>query len=395
MEELKIKDFIIDINKAKAKIDKEQSNKINNVEYELKLENDMDFVINRKTSKTDKDLVFLVSQDLFYIKDNKTEEIIQLDSENVKRKISPFLKDLEKWILFEKVTWTKNCNSDNLAELLRDTSRKDILRLGLGDVRYYDREIIIKYAKANKKLIQYAYKKLGEYDRNTLRCVYFILDKYNYNNAKYFIDLLHDTKMGCYYGSDIVNIIEKYPNFDTNTFLEYITHGFLAQGITDMNGDIKNCYNDYLDMTNEMYGKIRCKYPKYLKTEHDKVVLKYNLWRKYKDDLALIEISEEHKELAYSDREYSIIIPENSADIVSEGVNNNNCVASYINRITKGETIVVFMRETRSIDESLVTIEVSDKTVCQVKGYANRKITVEEDKFVKKWAKLKKLKTDY
>ena len=84
MEKLKVKDFIIDLDEIKKDNEKKNPAKRNksSVDYSLKLENDMDFVVNRKSSKQDKDLVFLVSQELFYIKDNKTSEITKLNEHN-------------------------------------------------------------------------------------------------------------------------------------------------------------------------------------------------------------------------------------------------------------------------------------------------------------------------
>ena len=66
-----VKDYIIDIEKQQEEVREAKQRATPKVEYTLVLENDMDFVIKRKSARSDKDLVFLVSQELFYIKDNK------------------------------------------------------------------------------------------------------------------------------------------------------------------------------------------------------------------------------------------------------------------------------------------------------------------------------------
>lgn len=55
---VKVKDFIIDLSKVKEPTATSKKAVAPKVNYSLVLENDMDFVIKRKTSKTDKDLVF-------------------------------------------------------------------------------------------------------------------------------------------------------------------------------------------------------------------------------------------------------------------------------------------------------------------------------------------------
>ena len=180
--------------------------------------------------------------------------------------------------------------------------------------------------------------------------------------------------------------------FDTNTFLDYITSGLYSQGIDCFDWSIISYYRDYLTMTKEMYGKIKNKYPKHLKTDHDKLVLKYNLWKKYKRDFAVFNITEEQRALEYKGKTFSIVIPETSVDIIDEAVNQSNCVASYIDNILKGNTFVCFMRENSDLTNSYITIEVKNrKDIVQVKGFANRNPIKEEMDFVKAWAKAKKL----
>ena len=50
------------------------------------------------------------------------------------------------------------------------------------------------------------------------------------------------------------------------------------------------------------------------------------------------------------------------------------------------------MRDSKKLEESLVTLEVSDNSIVQAKGYLNRKVNDQEDLFIQKYAKEKKLK---
>ena len=394
---VKVKDFIIDLSKVKEPTATSKKAVAPKVNYSLVLENDMDFVIKRKTSKTDKDLVFLVSQDLYYIKNNVDDTVIQLDMNNYKRQISAFLRDMGMWMNFEKVKWTENCYTENLYNMFTDETKRILTRHGINLRGSYYKNEVANALKTNPKIVKYWFSKFNDINRYTLEAILYLNNEYNFNNAKYLIDSMYDlnrTKLSGYYTTQMLSLAKGY-NCNINTLIDYIVRGLYSQGIDSIENDIYNGYRDYLSMTNAMKGKIKDKYPKYLKTEHDKVSMRYSIWRKYKDDLEIFKITEENKKLEFSDKKYSIILPETSSDIVDEGINQSHCVASYVKRVANGDTLILFMRYTDIIDESLVTSEVKNGEVCQARGYANRGLSKEESAFIKKWAKINELKVNY
>lgn len=391
-----IKDYIIDIEKQQEQVKEAKQKSTPKVEYTLVLENDTDFIINRKSARSDKDLVFLVSQELFYIKDNKNGEVKKLECDNCKKLISQFQKDRERWIEFEKVTWTKNSYTDKLVEIIQNEQKRMGIKEGFGNQTTYTLERIAPYIAQNKKLLRYYFEQIKTFGNSDLLSAVFYLEKnFNFNNAKYLIDIYaNDTRFsrGGYIDRMVHTLSLDDFEFDTNTFLDYITSGLYSQGIDCFDWSIISYYRDYLTMTKEMYGKIKNKYPKHLKTDHDKLVLKYNLWKKYKRDFAVFNITEEQRALEYKGKSFSIVIPETSVDIIDEAVNQSNCVASYVNNILNGKTFVCFMRENSDLTNSYITIEVKNgKDIVQVKGFANRNPIKEEMDFVKAWAKAKKL----
>lgn len=395
MEALKIKDFIIDVNETN--INDKKAVRQAQVDYKVLLENDMDFVINRKSKKSDKDLVFLVSQDLFYIKDNSNDVIIKIDGQNYRKQISTFLRDMKDCLTFEKVKWTKSCDAENLYSLLENPSRRILMRAGVSGVRTYDESIVAKMLNDQPKTIKYFYSN-GLTDRNALDCAYYIAENYNFNNAKFFIDLLLENRgevVSCHYRTRDILALAKTYNCDINTFLEYITRKLYSQGIELLDYNLYVTYRDYLEMNREMYGKINDKYPRFLMTQHDKIAMKHRLWKRYRDDLKIFEVTQEYLDLEYSDRKYSIVVPKSAAEIIDEGLNQSNCVASYVERVKEGYTLIVFMRKVDAIDESHVTIEVRDGAVVQCKAYANKNTSKEDDKFIEKWAKEKGLEIQY
>lgn len=79
-----------------------------------------------------------------------------------------------------------------------------------------------------------------------------------------------------------------------------------------------------------------------------------------------------NKIFSYNDKKYSILVPLTKEDLKTEGRQNNNCVGGYWERIAEGNSIVLFLRETKNIAQSFCTVELQTKTLkiiqCRTKG---------------------------
>lgn len=396
MENVSIKDFIIDVKDlGENNISKSAKTKTPTIKFELELETETDFVIRRTTAKTEKQLVYFVGKGLYYIKNLKNDEIKILNKSNITKELGSFFKNYDDNIRFEKLQWAKEVNKYLMIEILEDSKCELLIKHGLSNYidSYYSKEIADLLDKNPKLLKLLLNSNNKSYNRYFFNSVFTINDCVDFNNAKYLIEIQKDIKMKFEYGANyyIKYLIEKF-QFDVNTLLEYITYGFKSQGIEEIDNSNLILFKDYLVMQKSMYGKIKDKYSKTLKTDHDRLVMKYNLWRKYKNDSKILEHSEKYNHLLFNDKDYSILLPTTTSDIVDEGMNLSHCVASYVNKVINDETTILFMRDNNAIDESLITIEVRNDEIIQVRGFGNRKPNKDEVKFIKKWAKNKKIK---
>lgn len=68
-----------------------------------------------------------------------------------------------------------------------------------------------------------------------------------------------------------------------------------------------------------------------------------------------------------------ILVPESSFEIVEEGQALRHCVAGYAERHIQGKTVILFLREEKRKDTSLVTIEMNPDgvTIRQIHGFRN------------------------
>lgn len=151
-----------------------------------------------------------------------------------------------------------------------------------------------------------------------------------------------------------------------------------------------NYLMDYMDMNTQMGATKIDKYPKHLHTTHDIVVRNFNAFKIEHDKEKFNNVRRE--DLEYTQKDYSIIYPKCYTEIQKEGAQLSHCVASYVERVIKGETHILFLRKSDKLDDSLVTVEIRNDIIIQFKGAYNRSLSPEEMEFLNRYAKNKKLK---
>jgi hypothetical protein len=89
--------------------------------------------------------------------------------------------------------------------------------------------------------------------------------------------------------------------------------------------------------------------------------------------------------------DYKFIYPKCTQDIKDEAVQQQNCVASYIDLVINGDCDILFLRKKDTPEKSAVTIEVRNGKIVQAFQAYNMHCTEEQqeavDAFNKKFAK--------
>ena len=180
-------------------------------------------------------------------------------------------------------------------------------------------------------------------------------------------------------------------NFEYKALLKYLQYISTYEniGISEALGYLDDYSKQSLLMVKNK-KKIE-KYPKYIKSKHDIVSKQYNIFKtSYNDEIfADMYIG---RNFEYSDNKYSVIIPSKTEDIKEEGMELNHCIKSYIDGVLEGKYHIVFMRLSKELDQSFISMQIKDNVICQCKGSMNRCMTLEELKFINKYAKTKKFK---
>lgn len=398
-----LNDYIIDIGGAATKC---------SVTYEVVLENNTDFIIKRRTLKTDRELVVLVSKGIYYIKDCKNGNIEELKESS----LTTFLRELKDgFIQLHQVHWLSNIYRESVGlimqvitdEQLTDMCRHNVL------VNTFNPSMYSRYWEQNSKLFTRLYNMfpsmtdLRKY-QSSIPVIFWIEDQYGANEAMYFAEKLVQSGImelnysdsSYYYANDafptkdagsFMKVMASPYRINLRRFIDYILFDLYAQGYARVDKSFFNEYLDYLSMQQDFYGKVKEKYPAHFKTEHDIMALKVNQAKLIARCENFEQQNESIKDLAYSGSGYCIVIPMKPEDLAEEGINLSHCVGQYIDRVAEGECHILFLRRRGDPERSLVTLQLSGKQICQAQGANRRPITEQERKFLKQWGREKNI----
>ena len=396
-----LNDYIIDIGGAATKC---------SVTYEVVLENNTDFIIKRRTLKTDRELVVLVSKGIYYIKDCKNGNIEELKESS----LTTFLRELKDgFIQLHQVHWLSNIYRESVGlimqvitdEQLTDMCRHNVL------VNTFNPSMYSRYWEQNSKLFTRLYNMfpsmtdLRKY-QSSIPVIFWIEDQYGANEAMYFAEKLVQSGImelnysdsSYYYANDafptkdagsFMKVMASPYRINLRRFIDYILFDLYAQGYARVDKSFFNEYLDYLSMQQDFYGKVKEKYPAHFKTEHDIMALKVNQAKLIARCENFEQQNESIKDLAYSGSGYCIVIPTKPEDLAEEGINLSHCVGQYIDRVAESECHILFLRRRGAPERSLVTLQLSGKQICQAQGANRRPITEQERRFLKQWGREK------
>ena len=194
---LSVKDFVIDISETQQKIKQKKKQQKSQIEttYDVVLQNNIDFVLHRKTATTDKNLVFLISQGTFYIQDNKSKNVEILSEQKLRGFFQPIYYN--KFEKLDKVIWWNDSRPEDIIKkmikITKDETMQKMYQHGICADKYQSDSWKDAFNN-NVKLFKYCFHKCQESNVNRsyfdyiLKLATTIEQKINYNNAIYFVD---------------------------------------------------------------------------------------------------------------------------------------------------------------------------------------------------------------
>lgn len=194
------------------------------------------------------------------------------------------------------------------------------------------------------------------------------------------IDNLLSNMISYYIGGDY-NGSDFYKYYPFGKFMNYVCTETVNQGYTYVSYFVREL-RDYINMVKNNGGTPTL-YSSYLKLTHD-IATRNNQ----------IVVTPEQEEVfkkryegvkTYNMGEYSVVHPTCTKEIKNEGDKLNHCVASYIKRVIDGSCLIMFLRLSKALEESLVTLEIEGNRIIQARGLSNRNINSTEAEVLKKF----------
>ena len=183
-----------------------------------------------------------------------------------------------------------------------------------------------------------------------------------------------------------VSTIDKLLNefgYTAKPLFMYLDYCKTYEAIEDMNFLLTEIY-DYASMMSAISPKFD-KYPRHLLTTHKIATRNYNRLKEEFDEKEFQKRINKNMEKSFG--RYCFIYPESTQSIKDEAVSQNNCVASYIKEVLKGNCDILFLRTKENPDKSLVTIEVRNGKIVQAKQRFNDPVDYEQQEAINRWNK--------
>ena len=229
----------------------------------------------------------------------------------------------------------------------------------------------------------------------------YLIDKYGFKSVedfkiwkKYFYDEFTD-----YYRWTPHNPAEEIMKLFPKSWQQFDKY---ASQFVNFSKDI---YRDYLKMSKELGYDLRNSFvlfPKDLMRAEQNVTMEWNLkfnpeqFKKARERNTQYEKLKDKyiKKYEYEQGDLKVIVPNSCEDICLEGQILHHCVGSYIDRVCKKQSIILFVRKVDELDSALYTMEIANNRIIQCRGYRNGAITHEAKKFLDDFARKKKLMMD-
>lgn len=191
---------------------------------------------------------------------------------------------------------------------------------------------------------------------------------------------------------------------DYDEFRKYYTKSLdKLNKYSETQNDFKiDMYEDHLRMCHDLgydMNNTFVIFPKNLAREHQIVIGKWNALKNKKErekakkrNKEYVALRDEYLErYAFTENDLQIVVPNGCEDICAEGQNLHHCVGTYIDKVCKGISVILFIRKINDLALSYYTMELCGNKMIQCRGFGNKKVTDEVRTFITDFAKQKNI----
>ncbi|MCL2047395.1 MAG: PcfJ domain-containing protein [Defluviitaleaceae bacterium] len=372
--------------------------------YKVLLQTESDFIISRKSRKgrADRELVILISEALFYFKEkDKIEEITY-------KGLADFLSGLGRQRLaLEQVLWLSSLNKSDIHRLLNIITRPALIEMARANMLTQSTQAHDNWRMEHWEKSPALYKNVYASLSNISPCqfqvcvnlAFEIYSRFGYGEALYFIEALgkskfeqftceHDRRSRSGDLNGFIQLLDEPYSLELRRLIDYTVDSYV-QGITRVNCEFWQAYEQYLAIQLRVFGEIRDKYPRYLMTAYNIAALNINLMERIHSDEEFAELAAEVRSLAYEDKLYSVIVPTTAQQLAEEGITLGHCMGANAEQIMSSGLHILFLRNSNAKETPLVTLRYSNNAITGAEGLNRRGLTDAEREFLEVWGREK------
>lgn len=230
------------------------------------------------------------------------------------------------------------------------------------------------------------------------------MSQYNLNESEYelFEKYIEDRKEILSYRFNILNDATSYDELRKH----YHKTLYKLDKYAQTQKDFKiGTYIDYVRMCDDLGYKMNntfILFPADLQREEQVVIQRWNELNnkeerekaKRRNDEYVVLRDEYLKRFEFEENNLQIVVPNGCEDICAEGQNLRHCVGTYIDRVCKGISIILFVRKITDLALSYYTMELRDNRIIQCRGFDNQGMPDDVKQFIRDFAKQKNIKTN-
>lgn len=251
-------------------------------------------------------------------------------------------------------------------------------------LEWYSKDMINFFKKYNIKVTKQLEQTYQNNSSDIIQIVNILdkfIDKDDVIKTDFFNEIINNGL-----DSNYIELINQY-NFDRKALISFSMNYLKPFESINYNEGFR-LLRDYYRMAQSISRNVK-KYPKYLKSMHDIILVNFNAFKKeYPEHLFKERIKES---LEFEGKDFVVVNPKTSKDIITEGTSLGHCVGSYVDDMISGKTYIFFLRAKLSVETSLVTLEHKGNAIVQAKGSRNRDLTEKEQEFLKNYCKKQKM----
>ncbi len=414
--------------------------------YEVVVNSGADVAIRRTQGRSRRLLVMLVSQGQYYVKNEGTGEVRELDEKTLASFMSGSGGSItvnNQWLdelLAEKGERDFLLRVMN-TEWFSETAKSGIWNMGDARPRFsWERDVCdfatpMKLIANHGALAKTVKESIDDADEGALKCrikksfpaFCAVENAYGLDRARLFIKryiesgvevALDGDVMGAILNtsaeSDTIGIYRHSTRYSTNIngfgrdgrgtpivfsfdkFCDYLLCQSCREGFAREIREWLITWRDALVLQYRCFDKVTDKYPENLLSAHMRLsTTSQSLKQKIDEKLwAGATSAMEALDWKPDSERYLISHPTCPDDMRREAASQSNCLASYIDAAAKGRTLIAFLRRASDPESSFVTIEVSpeEKRIIQAKARFNREVNDDALAFIGKWCVARSIK---